>query len=79
MPDGYPALTEFRQNAFIENLVHQTESLVGLENSAVVHNDTAAFLTPVLQRIQTEISRVRNIGRRIAVNAEYAAFLVDIT
>jgi hypothetical protein len=79
MPDGDPALTEFRKNALVKDLVDQTESLVSLEYSAVVYDDTAAFLTPVLKRIQPEIHGVRNIGRRIAINAEYAAFLVDIT
>lgn len=79
MPDGDPALTELRKNALVEDLVDQTESLVSLEYAAVVYDDTAAFLTPVLKRIQPEIHGVRNIGRRIAINAEYAAFLVDIT
>ena len=79
MTYGYLALSEFREYPLGEYLVHQTKPLVGLENSAVVHNDAAAFLTPVLKRIQPEISGVRHIGRRIAVNAEYTAFLVDIT
>ena len=79
MANGDPALSEFREYPLGEHLVHQTKSLVGLENPAVVNNDSAAFLTPVLKRIQPEISGVRHIGRRIAVNAEYAAFLVDIT
>ena len=77
--DCYPALTELRKNAFVKHFVHKSKSLVSLEHAAVVDNDAAAFLTSVLKRIQSEISGVRHVGRRIAINAEYAAFLVYIT
>ena len=73
------ALAEPFESFLVKNLIDKTHVLVIAEHAVVVYNDTAAFLTSVLKRIQSEISGVRHIGRRIAVNAEYAAFLVYIT
>ena len=56
MTDGNSASAELCKLFRVEYFVYQTYSLVIIEHAAVVYNDAAAFLSPVLKCIESEIS-----------------------
>ena len=70
------------QNALIEHIVDQTEILMGADHTVIVDRDAAGLLTAVLQGKQCRICLMRRAQAlcvvRMDINAEYAAFFVDL-
>ncbi len=76
MSHGNIALTEICKGVLVENLVNQSQILVVGENASVVYYDSAGFLPPVLQGVQTDVGLHCRVRGLIAVYGEYAAFLM---
>ena len=73
---GNIALTKICKGVLVENLVNQSQILVVGENSPVVYHDSARFLSPVLQGVQTDVGLHCRVHGLIAVYGEYAAFFM---
>ena len=71
------ALGQLFQLFLIKNLTDQTQTLVGGEHAVIVDRDAAALLAPVLKGIETVVHKSCHIRLVWAIDAEYAAFLVD--
>ena len=77
--DSYPAVLKFAEIFLVEHLVDQADALSRLENSAFIYDDAAAFLTSVLERIESKIRQGSHIFRLVGINTEHAAFFMNIT
>jgi hypothetical protein len=72
------AVAEFSDIVMVEDFVHETCVLAGGEHSVIIYNNTAAFLTSVLERIETVVYSGSHIRFRGAENTEYTAFFFDV-
>ena len=77
MPDGHGSLRKRMQNAAVKHLSDETDILVGNKNPVVVHNNAAAFLSPMLQGVKSEVHQTGHILRLFCHHPEYAAFLMN--
>ena len=72
------AAAQALQPLWREHVVHQSHIPVGAENTVVIDHHAGAFLPPVLQGEQTVVYQVGQLGRFLRVDAENAAFLMDV-
>ena len=79
MADRHIAHAKLVQILRCKHVVDKTDILISVKNAVVVHHDAAAFLPSVLEGKKSVIGHMRDIVRRIAENAEYAAFFPDFT
>ena len=61
-----------------EDLTDKAEVLISRYDAVVVDGNAAALLSPVLQGEQSAVSQPGNIRPAAAVNAENAAFLMNL-
>ena len=76
MADRLVSLQAFDFAFVAEHLGQQTRSAMTDEMTVIVRDNAGAFLTTMLQRVQTEVGE--SGGVRVAPNAENTAFLVDV-
>ena len=76
MADRPVSLQTFDFTFVAEHLGQQTRSAMTDEMTIIIRDNAGAFLTAVLQRMQTEVGE--SGGVRVAPNAEDTAFLVDV-
>ena len=72
------AVAEFSYIVMVEDFVHKTRIFAGSEHSVIVYNNTAAFLTSVLERVETVVYSGSHVGFCGAENTEYTAFFFDV-
>ena len=75
--DGDIALPQRIQLFAAEHLAHQAHTPAGTEDAVVVQRNPRAFLPPVLQGVQTEAGKGREVRANGGPDPEYAAFLMD--
>ena len=67
---------QLRQNLVIKNVIDKSHILVMGYVAVVVHGNTAAFLTAVLQGVKSVVRASRAVTRGV-VYCEYSAFLAE--
>ena len=72
------ASTELLQALGREDLTDKAEVLISRYDAVVVDGNAAALLSPVLEREQGAVSQPGNVCLAAAVNAENAAFLMNL-
>jgi hypothetical protein len=77
MPDGHGSLWQRIQDTAAEYLTDETDVFMGNKHTVIVNHDAAAFLAPMLQRIESEVYKTGHIFRLFCHNAEDTAFFVD--
>ena len=77
MTDGNHALAEAVEYLRGEHVVHQSRIFIASKNPVVVYDNTAGFLTAVLERKQPVIRGVRDIGFFVRIYPENTAFFSD--
>ena len=78
MPHRQLASAELLQALWREDLTDKAEVLISRYDAVVVDGNAAALLAPVLEREQGAVSQSGNIRPAAAVNAENAAFLMNL-
>src|SRR5260370_22883569 len=59
-----------------KDIRHMAHALVAMDGAAVARSDAGALLPAMLQRVQTEISKIGGFG--MAVNGENAALVMQL-
>ena len=77
VPHAQPPGGQAAQDILAENLIDKSQVLVGDEHAVVIDHNAAAFLPPVLERIQPVVNQSCNVGLPGGVHAEHAALLVQ--
>jgi len=57
--------------------MHKPRAFAVPHYAVVADRDADAFLTAVLERVQSEIDLVRRVNRSVGVNSEYSAFFMN--
>ena len=78
VPHRQLASAELLQALWREDLTDKAEVLISRYDAVVVDGNAAALLSPVLEREQGAVSQSGNIRPAAAVNAENAAFLMNL-
>ena len=77
MTDGNVPKPQLFHMGLVEYLRHQPKILMIGKHTLVIDYNAAAFLSPVLQRIQRHIGLGCHIPSLLTENTEYTAFLMD--
>ena len=77
MTDGDLPIRKILHFLMGKDFIDKADSMVGGEHAVVIDNDAAAFLTTVLQGIETVIGQGSHIGRLWTVYAKNAAFFMN--
>ena len=78
MAHGDVAAAQGLQPLRREHIVYKAHIPVGTENAVVIDHHAGAFLAPVLQGEQTVVHQTGQVCRFRGIDAENAAFLVQV-
>ena len=78
MANGHFTAAQLFQHLGLEHIGDQTQIPVAADDAVVIDGDAAAFLAPVLQGIQGQISGCDHIQVVVIVNTKNATFLVEL-
>ena len=77
MSDSHASAGKCIQFGFTEHFSHEPKFLVSGKNTIVIYDDTAAFLSPVLESIKPVIYIPGNVISSTADYSEYSALFMN--